>query len=242
MFPNFLNFWQTLAVDGTLSWFARYLRRKRGNLMYCPPVLREDRPEVQHALIRSHPLGLLISHGSSGLLANLLPFVLKTGDSKHGVLQAHMARANPQWRELDNQPVLVVFRGPDAYVSPTLYTTKNETGKVVPTWNYVMVQARGTAKLRDEVAWLTPQLNALTAEREATRAEPWSVSDAPADFIETQKRAIVGLEIEIARLEGKWKVSQNQPEANRRSVAAGFDMDERTREMAELVRIYGKLE
>ena len=210
--------------------------------MYCPSLFREDRLEVQHAFIRNHPLGLLISHGASGLLANLLPFVLKTGDSTRGVLQAHMARANPQWRELDNQPVLVVFRGTDAYVSPTLYTTKKETGKVVPTWNYVMVQARGNAKLRDESAWVTPQLKALTAEREATRAEPWSITDAPADFIEAQKRAIVGIEIEIASLEGKWKVSQNQPEANRRSVVAGFDMDERTREMAELVRLYGKLE
>jgi transcriptional regulator len=210
--------------------------------MYCPALFREDRPEVQHAFIRSHPLGLLISHGAGGLLANLLPFVLKTGGGTRGVLQAHMARANPQWRELDNQPVLVVFRGPDAYVSPTLYTTKYETGKVVPTWNYVMVQARGIAKLRDDSAWLTPQLNALTAEREATRAEPWSVTDAPADFIAAQKRAIVGIEIEIAGIEGKWKLSQNQPEANRRSVVAGFDNDERTQEMAELVRIYGKLE
>jgi len=210
--------------------------------MYCPALFREDRPEAQHAFIRSHPLGLLISHGSSGLLANLLPFVLKTGDSTRGVLQAHMARANPQWRELDNQPVLVVFRGTDAYVSPTLYATKKETGKVVPTWNYVMVQARGKAKLRDESAWLTPQLKTLTAEREATRAEPWSINDAPAEFIEAQKRAIVGIEIEISGLEGKWKVSQNQPEANRRSVVAGFGMDERTREMAELVRTYGKLE
>jgi len=210
--------------------------------MYCPALFREDRPEVQHAFIRSHPLGLLISQGASGLLANLLPFVLKTGDSTRGVLQAHMARANPQWRELDNQPVLVVFRGTDAYVSPTLYTTKKETGKVVPTWNYVMVQARGNAKLRDESAWVTPQLKALTAEREATRAEPWSITDAPADFIEAQKRAIVGIEIEIASLEGKWKVSQNQPEPNRRSVVAEFDLDERTREMAELVRLYGKLE
>jgi transcriptional regulator len=105
-----------------------------------------------------------------------------------------------------------------------------------------MVQARGIAKLRDDSAWLTPQLNALTAEREATRAGPWSVTDAPADFIAAQKRAIVGIEIEITGIEGKWKLSQNQPEANRRSVVAGFGKDESTREMAELVRIYGKLE
>jgi transcriptional regulator len=210
--------------------------------MYCPSLFREDRLEVQHALIRSHPLGLLISHGPGGLLANLLPFVLKTGDSERGVLQVHMARANPQWREIDDQPVLVVFRGPDAYVSPSLYATKKETGKVVPTWNYAMVQVRGKARLRDQVEWLTPQLTALTASREAGRAQPWSIADAPPDYIEAQKKAIVGVEIEIAVIEGKWKVSQNQPEANRRSVVAGFSTDESTREMAELVRSYGKLE
>ncbi|GAC1660637.1 MAG: FMN-binding negative transcriptional regulator [Candidatus Dormibacteraceae bacterium] len=210
--------------------------------MYCPALFREDRLEVQHGFIRSHPLGLLISHGSTGLVANLLPFVLKTGDSERGVLQVHMARANPQWRELDEQAVLVVFRGPDAYVSPSLYATKEETGKVVPTWNYAMVQARGKARLRDQSDWLTPQLNALTTAREATRPQPWSVADAPSDYIEAQKKAIVGVEIEIAMLEGKWKVSQNQPEANRRSVVAGFSRDDSTREMAGLVRSYGKLE
>lgn len=210
--------------------------------MYCPALFREDRLEVQHDFIRHHPLGLLISHGSTGLVANLLPFVLQTGDSERGVLHMHMARANPQWRELDGQSVLVVFRGPDAYVSPSLYTTKKDTGKVVPTWNYAMVQARGKAKLRDQNDWLTAQLNALTAAREAARPEPWSVTDAPPDYIEAQKRAIVGIEIEIAVLEGKWKVSQNQPEANRRSVASAFGTDPGTHEMAELVRIYGELE
>ena len=209
--------------------------------MYCPALFREERPEVQHALIRDHPLGLLISHGPSGLLANLLPFILKTEGSPRGLLQAHMARANPQWRELDGQAVLVVFRGPDAYVSPSLYATKKETGKVVPTWNYAMVQARGKATIRDQGDWLTPQLHALTTSQEQSRAEPWAVSDAPPDYVEAQKRAIVGIEIEIAVLEGKWKVSQNQPEANRRSVAAGLSMDDTTREMAGLVRTYGKL-
>lgn len=210
--------------------------------MYCPSLFREDRLDVLHAFMRNHPLALLISHGSTGMVANLLPFVLKTADSERGVLQAHMARANSQWRELDDQPVLVVFRGADAYVSPSLYTTKKETGKVVPTWNYEMVQARGKARLRDHNDWLTPQLNALVTAREAARAQPWSVADAPSDYVEAQKKAIVGIEIEIAVLEGKWKVSQNQPEANRRSVVAGFSADESTHEMAELVRVYGKLE
>ena len=211
--------------------------------MYCPPLFREDRLDVQHEFIRTHPLGLLISSGPSGLLANLLPFELKTGGSERGVLHAHMARANSQWRELDNQAVLVVFRGTDAYVSPSLYTTKKETGKVVPTWNYTMVQARGTAKLQDhDDQWLGAQLKALTTGREAARPNPWAVTDAPRDYIEAQMKHIIGLEIEIAALEGKWKVSQNQPESNRRSVVAGFSGDERTREMSELVRTYGKLE
>lgn len=210
--------------------------------MYCPAAFREDRPEVQQAFIRSHPLGLLISHGSSGLLANLLPFVLQPQGGARGVLQAHMARANPQWRELHGQAVLVVFRGADAYVSPSLYASKQQTGKVVPTWNYTMVQARGIARVRDRGDWLTPQLNALTTANEAARAQPWAVADAPAAFIEAQMRAIVGIEIEIAGIEGKWKVSQNQPEANRRSVVAGFSAGQGTREMAELVRTYGKLD
>jgi len=210
--------------------------------MYCPSAFREDRPEVLHAFIRSYPLGLLVSHGATGLMANLIPLVLKTENSERGVLRAHMARANPQWRELDDQRVLVVFRGPDAYVSPSLYATKKETGKVVPTWNYAMVQARGKCRLQDRSEWLSDQLEALTTTREAMRAQPWSVSDAPRDFIEAQKRAIVGFEIEIEVLEGKWKVSQNQPEVNRRSVAAALSTDDGTRDMARFVRVYGKLD
>jgi len=209
--------------------------------MYCPALFREDRLDVQHAFIRSHPLGLLISSGSSGLTANLLPFEINTRDSERGVLQAHMARANPQWQELEGQEALVVFRGTDAYVSPSLYATKKETGKVVPTWNYAMVQARGRVRVRDQGAWLAAQLNLLTSAREAARAAPWSVSDAPRDYVEAQMKNIVGIEVEIAVLEGKWKVSQNQPEANRRSVAAAFENNEKTREMADLVKSYGNI-
>jgi transcriptional regulator len=210
--------------------------------MYCPPLFREDRIDVLHAFIRSHPLGLLISHGSTGLLANLLPFELKAGGGERGMLHAHIARANPQWRELDGQPVLIVFRGTDAYVSPSLYATKYETGKVVPTWNYAMVQVRGTVQLRDQGPWVGDQIEALTNAREASRATPWSVTDAPNDYIETQMKHIVGLEIGVDSIEGKWKVSQNQPEANRRSVIAGFSQDEATLEMAELVKSYGKID
>ena len=209
--------------------------------MYCPALFREDRPETLHEFIRAHPLGLLISCGASGLLANPLPFLLQAREGRKPVLQAHMARANPQWRELEQQPVLVVFRGPDAYVSPSLYATKKETGRVVPTWNYAMVQARGEARLREGKEWLSAQLHALTTSQEAKRPAPWAVSDAPADYIDTQMNHIVGLEIELSSLEGKWKVSQNQPEANRRTVASAFAESERTREMADLVRQYGKI-
>lgn len=210
--------------------------------MYCPPLFREDRPEVLHGFIRQHPLGLLVSHGTSGLLANLLPFELETIDGKATKLKAHIARANPQWRELGGQSVLVIFRGTDAYVSPSLYTTKKETGKVVPTWNYAMVQVRGVVHLPEENAWLADQLHTLTDHREALRPKPWAVTDAPSDYIETQMKNIVGIEIAITQLEGKWKVSQNQPETNRRSVVAGFSGDEKTREMADLVKAYGKID
>lgn len=210
--------------------------------MYQPALFREERLEIKQALIRQHPLGLLISCGSGGPVANLLPFELRRGTSAFGVLHGHLARANPQWRELHHQPVLVVFQGPDAYISPSLYQTKQDTGKVVPTWNYAMVQARGTATVRDDPEWVAGQVNVLTAAREATRPKPWSVADAPRDYIELQLKSIVGIEIEIATLDGKWKVSQNQPETNRRSVAAGLAAGDSTAEMAELVRRYGKIE
>ena len=207
--------------------------------MYRPALFREDRPEVLQAFIRSHPLGLLISVGPNGLNANLLPFHLRLATTEgHGTLQAHLARANPQWREIADQNVLVVFRGPDAYVSPSLYPTKRQSGRVVPTWNYVMVQARGRARIMDDGEWLARHLEALTASQEAMRPEPWAPSDAPADYLEERKRAIIGIEIDIDALEGKWKVSQNQPETNQLAVAAAFDQDPMTRELAASVRRY----
>ncbi len=204
--------------------------------MYQPPLHREDRLDVQHRLIESHPLGLLISNGPEGILANSIPFLLQRPLGPLGTLQAHMARANPQWQTLDGQPVLVVFQGPQSYVSPSFYATKQETGKVVPTWNYAMVQARGVARLITDTSWLDRQIDALTRTHESHRSKPWAVDDTPRAFIETQLRGIVGLEIEIATIEGKWKVSQNRPEADRRGVAAGLAEDAPA--MAALVRQY----
>jgi transcriptional regulator len=190
--------------------------------MYQPPAFREDRIEVQHGLIRSHPLGLLITAGPAGLLANPFPFVLD-GAPGIGTLRLHIARANPQWRELEAvEECLVVFQGPHDYVTPSWYATKQETGKVVPTWNYATVHVWGRPHIMRDNLWLRRQLNDLTDSRERRRAAPWQVDDAPADFVAAQMRAIVGVEIPISRIEGKWKMSQNRPVADREGVIEGF--------------------
>ena len=207
--------------------------------MYQPPHFREERLEVQHALIRAHPFGLLISNGPEGLEANGVPLLLDAHDASLGRLRAHVARANGQWRNLDGQRVLIVFQGPQAYVSPSLYETKRETGKVVPTWNYAMVQARGIARVHEERDWLHAQVNALTKAHEQGRGQPWAVSDAPASYVESQLKGIVGMEIIIDAIEGKWKFSQNRPEADRRGVAAGLQGDHP--EMTALVKKFGGL-
>lgn len=207
--------------------------------MYQPDQHHEDRLEVQHDLIDAHPFGLLISTGAEGLLANGLPFLLQRQEPL-GQLQAHIARANPQWRGLQGAEVLVVFQGPQTYISPGFYQTKVETGKVVPTWNYAMVQVRGTVRVLEDQGWLGTQITTLTDRLEAALPEPWEVSDAPRPYIEAQMRGIVGIEIDIRQIEGKWKVSQNRPEADRIGVAHG--LAEAHPDMAALVRRYGNLE
>jgi transcriptional regulator len=207
--------------------------------MYQPPHHREDRLEVQHALIETHPFALLISMGPEGLLANGLPFTLKREQGERGLLKAHIARANGQWQSLDGQQVLVVFQGPISYVTPSFYETKKETGKVVPTWNYAMVQARGVARVYADPSWIGAQISELTDHQEAGRAHPWAVNDAPESYIQSQLRGIIGVEIPISSIEGKWKVSQNRPEADRRGVAEGLAVANPA--MACLVREYGKI-
>jgi transcriptional regulator len=203
-----------------------------GHAMYQPPAFREDRIEVQHALIRAQPLGLLITAGPGGLIANPFPFLLDAEVSEAGgaseagelgTLRLHIARANPQWRELEAvEECLVVFQGPQDYVTPSWYATKRETGKVVPTWNYATVHAWGRPRIMNDDAWLRRQIEDLTGSRESQRTEPWQVGDAPENFIAAQMRGIVGVEISILRIEGKWKMSQNRPEADRAGVIAGF--------------------
>jgi len=210
--------------------------------MYEPPLHRETDISKLHALIAERSLGLLVSHGPQGLLANAVPFLLDPDASALGTLKAHVARANPQWRDLAASPqALVVFQGADHYVSPSWYATKRETHKVVPTWNYVMVQARGAVRIIEDDEWLERQIESLTAAQEASRDAPWAVSDAPSNFIALQRKAIVGMEIEIVDLRGKWKASQNRSAADRAGVAAGLETlgDHAAAAMAAIVRQSG---
>ncbi|MDR3612424.1 MAG: FMN-binding negative transcriptional regulator [Candidatus Obscuribacterales bacterium] len=209
--------------------------------MYTPQYFQEERLDVLHSLVQSNPLGLLVSNGVEGPLATSIPFHLVDDGSKFGSLQAHLARANPHWQSIDGQQILVVFQGPNAYVSPKWYPSKEEHGMVVPTWNYAMVQARGVARVIDDALWLKTQITALTNEQEAGSSLPWKVSDAPEKFIDAQIKAIVGIEIKVDHLEGKWKVSQNRAVEDRQGVFENLQAAGNV-EMADLVRQYGGLE
>jgi transcriptional regulator len=206
--------------------------------MYQPPHFREERTEVQHALMRAHPLALLVTFGEGGLTANPVPLILHPERGEKGVLRGHLARANPQWRSFDpSVECLAVFQGVDAYITPSWYATKRETGKVVPTWNYAVVQAYGRLTVIEDAGWLGEQVRSLTDRHEAARPAPWAVADAPENFVRAQLKGIVGIEIAIDRIEAKWKVSQNRNEADRAGVTEGLlgEEDEAARAMASLV-------
>ena len=192
--------------------------------MYLPAHFEETRTDVLHALIRSHPLGTLITLDAGGApQANPIPFLIEPGPGVHGTLRGHVARANPLWRETRGDvDALVVFQGAQSYISPGWYPAKAEHGKVVPTWNYVVVQARGRLRAIDDEAWVRALVTRLTDRFEAAQSRSWAVADAPADYIATMLRAIVGIEIELGSLVGKWKVSQNRSAADRKGVAAGL--------------------
>lgn len=195
--------------------------------MYLPAHFEETDSAALHALIRAHPLGAwVVQSGDAGLAANHIPFLLEAQRGAFGTLVGHVARANPVWHALDGgggADSLVMFQGPQSYVSPSWYASKREHGKVVPTWNYAVVHAHGAARAIHDRQWLLDLVTRLTAEHEAaTGPEPWQVADAPRDYIEHMLDAIVGVEIPIARLIGKWKVSQNRAQADRQGVAAGL--------------------
>jgi transcriptional regulator len=193
--------------------------------MYLPPAFREEKLEALHGLIRTCPLGTLITTTAGGVVANHAPFTLypEEGSAGFGLLRAHLARGNDQARPHGSTAdALVIFLGVDHYITPSWYETKIRTGKVVPTWNYIAVHASGPMRVIDDPIWVRRQIEDLTTQHEGGRARPWAVSDAPAEFIASQLRAIVGIEIDLRDLKGKWKLSQNRTAEDRKGVADGL--------------------
>ena len=204
--------------------------------MYVPTQFRmDDRDEIRAALQMAR-LASLVTCGADGLTATPLPLFLDDTEGEFGTLYGHLARANPQWKT-EASEAMAIFMGPDAYVTPSWYATKRETGKVVPTWNYIAVHAYGPVEFFDDPGRLLDVVTRLTRLHEADRPEPWAVSDAPDRFVQAQLRGIVGMRLPIARAEAKSKMSQNRNEADRAGVAAGLAASERAsdREAAALI-------
>ncbi|HSI48788.1 MAG TPA: FMN-binding negative transcriptional regulator [Ideonella sp.] len=184
--------------------------------MYLPPHFAEPQLDTLHRIVRDNALGMLVTHTGAGLDANHLPFLLDADEGPAGVLRAHVARANPVWREVaEGAPVMVVFRGVQGYISPSWYPSKHQTHRHVPTWNYEAVHAHGTLHVRDDEKFVRGLLARLTRQHEAAEAQPWKMSDAPPDFLAEMLGHIVGIEVRLTRLEGKRKLSQNRERADR---------------------------
>lgn len=195
--------------------------------MYTPKHFEEPRIDVMHELMRARPLATLVTLTSGGLDANHIPLHLIDQPAPFGTLRGHVARANPLWRDFSpDTEVLAIYQGPDSYITPSWYATKQQTGRVVPTWNYAVVHAHGTLRVIDDATWVRAQIEALTDHHEANFPRPWAVADAPHEYTEKLIASIVGIEIVITRLSGKWKVSQNQPEQNQASVIEGLKNSE----------------
>ena len=191
--------------------------------MYQPSPFREDRVDVMQAAMRAHPFATLVSMVAGRLTADHLPLALHADGSENGTLRGHIAKANPLWRgHRDLADCLAIFQGPQAYVTPSWYPSKKEHGKVVPTWNYVVVHAHGPLRLIEAAGWLLDHLKDRTARNEDGRPAPGQVTEAPDDFIAHQLKGIVGIEIEIAGLHGKWKASQNRSQPDRMGVERGL--------------------
>jgi transcriptional regulator len=210
--------------------------------MYIPRTNAEPRSDVLFDFIDAHPLATMVTASPDhGLFATHLPLILRRDDGPFGTLEGHVARANPQHELARALPAgsetLVIFTGANAYISPNWYASKSEHGRVVPTWNYIAVHAYGTVRVSDDESFLRPHLERLVARHEAKEPAPWSIGAAPADYIQQQLRAIVGIEIAITRLEGKWKMSQNRPAADIDGVIRGLSESDRPqdREVADIV-------
>jgi len=212
--------------------------------MYCPAHFAVEAPEALFGLIAQYPLATLISHGETGLVADHIPMLHQPTADGFGRLIGHVAKSNPLWQVSPDQELLLVFQGPSTYISPNWYASKAASGKVVPTWNYAVVHAHGTLKAIQSPDALLDILTRLTQVHEAAQTHPWQVSDAPTDFTERLLDHIVGIEISIRRLQGKWKVSQNQSGENQGGVVQGLsalDSDEALR-MADLVKRFAERE
>lgn len=210
--------------------------------MYLPKHFEEPDVSVLHALIRSHPLGAWVTQAGGELLVNHIPFLVDPSRGEHGTLVGHVARANPVWKSFSKEvPSVVIFQGPEGYISPSFYPAKKEHGKVVPTWNYAVVHAHGTPRVIDDAGWLLKHVTAMTNRQESRhQAVPWAVTDAPADFIQSMVKMIVGIEIPLDTLVGKWKMSQNRAMPDRVGTIAGLKErgDRASQEVAEVVERY----
>lgn len=195
--------------------------------MYTPPAFRVDDVADIHGAMREARSATLVTATEEGLIGTLLPMLLDESEGPNGTLYGHVARGNPQWRLVPVGEAMAIFNGPEAYITPTWYATKQETHKVVPTWNYVAVHAYGTVEFFDDADRLLDLVTRLTSLHERRRAEPWAVTDAPADFIKGQLRGIVGLRMPILRLDGKRKMSQNRNAADRAGVIAALSASDR---------------
>ena len=196
--------------------------------MYVPPLFKEDRIDVLHDAIRRTGLATLVTLAADGLIASHVPMLLDPDPAPYGTLIGHLARPNPQAHgAVPGVQALAIFQGPDVYITPSWYATKRENGKVVPTWNYVAIHAHGPVEFFDDTERLRDVVTRLTEREEQARADPWAVSDAPAAFIDGMLKGIVGFALPIARLEGKWKMSQNRPAQDRAGVVAGLEQQGR---------------
>jgi transcriptional regulator len=210
--------------------------------MYIPAHNRESDVAVMHALIAAHPLGAWVTQGEGALLVNHIPFLIDASRGEYGTLIGHVARANPVWKQFSRDVTsVVIFQGAEHYISPSWYPSKAETGKAVPTWNYAVVHAHGMPVVFEGRERLLAHVTALTDTHESPLEPPWHVSDAPAAFIDALLNGIVGIEIPIASLVGKWKASQNRPETDRRAVSDALRTgDAHAQAMADLVDQAGK--
>jgi len=207
--------------------------------MYIPPAFREERLPVLHAFLRRNPFAPLVTHSAAGFETTHLPWLLDADEGPKGMLRGHIARANPH-REVigDGADALVIFGGPHAYISPSWYPSKTEHGQVVPTWNYMVAHVTGRVRVIDDSEWLRAFVTRLTETHEADRQNPWAVSDAPARYIDGMLKAIVGIELQIQRIDGKWKLGQNRPMADRRGMVAGLagESGENPRDLTAAIR------